>query len=333
LGVASATNLTSQQLNVTGVGTFLSSGLKIRNPANTFGYTIAGDAIAADVTLTLPVVTSNTGIAVTGLAQAFYALQTFNQGITVINPVTFNNGTTNITAASQTTGLLTLGGPLQTGSIVLGQSTVSQTTNIQAGVSGVGTTKTINFGTGGASGSFTQINIGPTAGVGTVVINSGANLGVGTTNPTSKLHVVGDVQISGSGVALQQARLAILSKGTTDATPSTLTSNGNVYDGSNVLGVSTTSAYLVKGSVISYSNASDSARAWEFTTVIKRQSGSPSLVGTPIINDIAYDSGASGWNLSITADASTNSLKVEVIGQSSTTIRWVTKIDSTEVGF
>jgi hypothetical protein len=133
---------------------------------------------------------------------------------------------------------------------------------------------------------------------------------------------------SGSG-----ARFAILSKGTTDATPSTLTSNGNSYDGSNVLGVSTTSAYLVKGSVIAYSNASDSARAWEFTTVIKRQSGSPSLVGTPIINDIAYDSGSSGWILSITADSSTNSLKVEVTGESSTTIRWVTKIDSTEVGF
>jgi hypothetical protein len=133
---------------------------------------------------------------------------------------------------------------------------------------------------------------------------------------------------SGSG-----ARFAILSKGTTDATPSIITSNGNAYDGSNVLGVSTTSAYLVKGSVIAYSNASDSARAWEFTTVIKRQSGSPSLVGTPIINDIAYDSGSSGWILSITADSSTNSLKVEVTGQSSTTIRWVTKIDSTEVGF
>jgi hypothetical protein len=73
--------------------------------------------------------------------------------------------------------------------MTLGQSTVSQTTNIQAGASGVGTTKTINFGTGGASGSFTQINIGPTAGVGTVVINSGTNLGIGITNPTANLQV------------------------------------------------------------------------------------------------------------------------------------------------
>jgi plastocyanin len=135
------------------------------------------------------------------------------------------------------------------------------------------------------------------------------------------------------GGGYQQSRLAILSKATTDATPSTLTADGNVYDTNNVLQVVTKSAYLVKGSVIAYSDASDLARAWEFTAVIKRASGDPSLVGTPIINDIAYDSGASGWNLSITADAATSSLKVEVTGQASTTIRWVTKMDATEVAF
>ena len=141
----------------------------------------------------------------------------------------------------------------------------------------------------------------------------------------------------GSGVTpgggYQQSRLAILSKATTDATPSTLTADGNVYDTNNAFQVAPKSAYLVKGSVIAYSNASDISRAWEFTAVIKNTSGTPALVGTPIINDIAYDSGASGWNLSITADSATSSLKVEVIGQASTTIRWVSKMDSTEVAF
>jgi len=141
---------------------------------------------------------------------------------------------------------------------------------------------------------------------------------------------------TGEGGGYQQSRLVILSKATTDDTPSTLTANGNAYDGDNVLDIPTVTAYLVKGSVIAYAAfaGTGDSRAWEFTTVIKRQYGSTtSLVGTPIINDIAYDSGASGWNLSITADSSTTSLKVEVVGQASTTIRWVTKIDSTEVKF
>jgi hypothetical protein len=140
---------------------------------------------------------------------------------------------------------------------------------------------------------------------------------------------------TGEGAGKQQARFVILSKATTNATPSTLTANGGTYDGYNVLDIPSLTAYLVKGSVIAYAlfAGTGDTRAWEFTAVIKRQYSSPSLVGTPIINDIAYDSGASGWNLSITADASTDSLKVEVTGQASTTIRWVTKIDSTEVAF
>lgn len=138
--------------------------------------------------------------------------------------VTFETNANNIfLGTSQTTGTLILGGTTQTGAITLGRATTSQTTNIQAGVTASGNTKTINFGTGGASGSFTQINIGPTTG-GTVVVNSGTNLlvgnttatgtasqplqvtggayisgnvGIGTTNPGTKLHVY---QGSGDGV-------------------------------------------------------------------------------------------------------------------------------------
>jgi hypothetical protein len=227
---ASTTNLTAQQLNVSGittvgfitatnlyvagVGTFLSSGLNIRNPENTFGYTIAGNAITADRILTLPVVTSNTGIAVTGLNQSFTGTQTFSSltatstltvsgtlSVTSAN-ITHTGTTENFTAASYTTGTVTIGGPLQTGTITVGQATTSQTLNLATGVSLASTTKTINFGTGGASGSFTQINIGPTAGVGTVIINSGTRLGIGSAIPRAALDVVGDGRVSGVVTAI-----------------------------------------------------------------------------------------------------------------------------------
>ena len=177
---------------------------------------------------------------------------TVSGNLTASSNVTFDTTASTINfGTSQTTGVLTLGGTSQTGTITLGQATVSQTTNIQAGVSGVGTTKTINFGTGGGSGSFTQINIGPTAGVGTVVINSGTNLligttsetgtasqplqvtgsayvsgsvGIGTTNPTAKLEVIGDL----NGTAFESYELDDISSAT-NGTENTFTPTFN-YD-------------------------------------------------------------------------------------------------------
>jgi hypothetical protein len=182
---------TTNNLYVAGVGTFLSSGLKIRNAANNAQYNITGGAIAADRTLNLPVITATDTLATLGSTQTFTGDNTFS-GSFVLSATS-----SNIYAVNLTTGVLSLGGATQTGTMTLGQSTFSQITDIQAGTSGVGTIKTINLGTSGLTSSFTQINIGPTAGVGTVVINSGTNLGIGTTNPTVKLDVVGNVNVLG----------------------------------------------------------------------------------------------------------------------------------------
>ena len=184
--------LTTNTLNVTSTGTFLSSGLKIRNPANTFSNTIVSSAIVADRNFTLPLVTSNATFAViNGVTQTFSNANTFS------STLTHSATTTNFSASSYTTGTVTIGGASQTGAITLGQATVSQTLNLATGASGVGTTKTINFGTGGASGSTTLINVGPINESGIISINAGTNLGINSTAPTSKLDVGGDVKVSG----------------------------------------------------------------------------------------------------------------------------------------
>jgi len=192
LGVTSTTSLTAQQLNVSGVGTFQSSNLKIVGASTSFQYSIVGSTIAANRNLTIPLLSSDDTLAVLGLTQTFSGTNTFSGSVSI----TGSNVTINPTNA---TGNFTLGNTAGTGIFIVGQSTASQTTNIQAGASGVGTTKTINFGTGGLSGSFTQINIGPgpSAGVGTVVINSGTNLGIGSTTPTSALDVIGGAKFTG----------------------------------------------------------------------------------------------------------------------------------------
>ena len=54
-----------------GVQLFQSSNIKIRNPADTFSYTIVAAAIAADRSLTLPLLTATDTVAVLNLAQTF----------------------------------------------------------------------------------------------------------------------------------------------------------------------------------------------------------------------------------------------------------------------
>jgi hypothetical protein len=70
-------------LFVNDVGIFSSSSLIVANQSGTYGYIIAGDEITDNYTLKFPTITSDTGIAVTGIAQTFTALQTFNNGIKV----------------------------------------------------------------------------------------------------------------------------------------------------------------------------------------------------------------------------------------------------------
>jgi hypothetical protein len=121
----------------------------------------------------------------------------------------------------QTSGAFTFGGTSGTGTITLGRATTSQQTDIQAGVTASGNTKTINLGTGGASGSFTRIAVGPSLGIGTVIINSGTNLGIGTSVPTSALHVVGDVLVTGVST--------IVANSSTEAFRITQTGTGNAF--------------------------------------------------------------------------------------------------------
>ena len=148
-------------------------------------------------------VSDNVGIGTTNPITQFHlvgnarivGLSTFTNLLTTNNGITNSGGNVNFsqtggafTVTSQTTGTITLGSTSQTGTQTFGQSTVTNTVNYASGATSSGNRKTINLGTGGLSGSFTQINIGPTAGVGTVTINCG-NLGIGTTNPTRPFEV------------------------------------------------------------------------------------------------------------------------------------------------
>jgi len=130
---------------------------------------------------------TNTGVTVTSLYGTYFSLPAAGTNVTVTNPYAVaaeglyvvSNGIFLVAGGasnsqisnSQSTGLVIVGSTSGTGTITLGRSTVSQTTNIQAGATAPGSTKTINIGTGGLSGSTTVITIGSTAAAGIVTIN------------------------------------------------------------------------------------------------------------------------------------------------------------------
>ena len=79
-----------------------------------------------------------------------------------------------------TASTIILGNAAGTAAITVGNSTVSQTTNIQAGATASGSTKTLNIGTGGLAGSTTAINIGSTVnGTSTTTLNGVVNASSG----------------------------------------------------------------------------------------------------------------------------------------------------------
>jgi hypothetical protein len=79
--------------------TFRSSRVRIRNPANSFSYLIAGGAITADRTLTLPTVGSNDIVVTESMAQTLGSKTLTNPIITSISnggTVTIPSGTTQL---------------------------------------------------------------------------------------------------------------------------------------------------------------------------------------------------------------------------------------------
>lgn len=92
---------------------------------------------------------------------------------TITGAMTFSGtaASNSVFGSAITTGTIGIGGTAGTGTITVGQSTVSQTTNIQAGATASGSTKTIALGTSGLAGSTTNISIGSTTGTSITTIN------------------------------------------------------------------------------------------------------------------------------------------------------------------
>jgi hypothetical protein len=134
---------------------------------------------------------------------------------------------------------------------------------------------------------------------------------------------------------VSQAAFLVLGKETTNATATVLTSDGGAGSTVNQVILPNNSAYYFKGSVIANVTGAASGAAWSFEGAIMRGANAAStvLIGTPVLNRIAVSSGASLWSIALTADTTNGGLAVTVTGVASTTIRWVAKLETTEVTY
>lgn len=96
---------------ITGAKTFNDNILKIRNPGNTFSYSIRSSAIGSALDITLPLITANDTFDVLGLAQTFTGAKTFGDSILLFrnpaNTFSYTIRTSAITAARDLTIPLT----------------------------------------------------------------------------------------------------------------------------------------------------------------------------------------------------------------------------------
>lgn len=147
--------LASVQTN-TGAKTFLNNTLLLRNPGNTFSYTITTAAITADRVLNLPLITGTDTVAVLGLAQTFVGVQSMTSPAITTSITT---PSTSFDAFNTVATTLNIGGAATTLNIG-GTPTTAVTFNIATNPTATATTKTLNIGTAGAAGSTTNVNIG-----------------------------------------------------------------------------------------------------------------------------------------------------------------------------
>jgi len=132
-----------------------------------------------------------------------------------------------------------------------------------------------------------------------------------------------------------QLATLLLGRQTTDATATVLTSNSSAATTTNQVILPNNSAYYVKGSIIANVTGGGNTKSWDFIATIKRgaNAAATSIVGAVTLNVQAADAGASSWIVAITADTTNGGLAVTVTGQAATTIRWVAKLESTEVTY
>ena len=236
-------------------------------------------------------------------------------------------GTVN-TASADSSTVVGGNGSVATGpySTVLGGASCAASASYASVLGGTSNTASGNYsavlgGTASAANGHASIVVGAYRGTARSIIGN-------TLFPASQSPIA-------TTVGCTQTGLLVLGRQTTDATATVLASDSAAAGTTNQVILPNNSAYYFKGSIVAGVTGAGNASAWSFEGLIERgaNAASTAIVGTPVLNLVAQDAGASTWTVALAADTTNGGLAVTVTGQAATTIRWVCKVETTEMTY
>jgi hypothetical protein len=188
-------------------------------------------------------------------------------------------------------------------------------------------------GSGTASGSYAGcISSKGSNSNGDSAVVIGGSFGFGRSIVGLFVTPASDDPFTGGNSGNNQSTTLVLARQTTDATPTVLRSNSSSAGTSNQLILQDSAAYYFKGSIVGRVTSNGSASAWSFEGLIKRSTGAgTTVIVQSSLNLVGQDTGASSWAVAISADTTNGGLAVTCTGQAATTIKWVAKLEATEL--
>jgi len=197
---------------------------------------------------------------------------------------------------------------------------------------------TCTTGTGALSAVAFGENSAAT-GTGTVVFGSNCSatgpFGMASGKYAANTHwnssVIGGDRFSASGDA--QVETVIVKIATTDATQTTLT-NGNTAGPVNlIIPADTTWGFSALVAARSDETDGNLSGVWKIEGCLARdESSNTAIVGSVTVTSIA-DGHSAAWSVTAAADDTNEALAIKVTGEASTNIRWVAKVDISQVSF
>jgi len=162
------------------------------------------------------------------------------------------------------------------------------------------------------------------AGIGkNILVGSGA---ITRTGAVQNAYASGSFAVAGDA----QTGIYVLRRSIASATPTALTSDGATASGSNQIVLPNDSTFAFRILVSVRAITSNEAGAWEFNGVITRNTGVATTT-LRVVNKTKIWSSVAGYDVNVVADVTNGALQILANGADANTVRFVAKVDTTEV--